>query len=246
MRNRSKRIREKCPSGGIGLCSTNRHTAVALGPVAQAAEAEFRPPAEPARNRRKADLERAARALLCADVIDQDDFAARADHARKFVERRFRIGHRGYDELRHHHIEGLVGQRHAFGIHHRQCFDICEVLLGNALMRLAQHRLRQIDAYQPVLARIIGQRNPGADADFEDAAAGRAAGLLGRCDSRAPAGIEHRAEDQVIDRRPARISALDARFVDICPHAANLTAHRGRCHLQFAVRAGSPPSRPQT
>src|SRR5581483_10565461 len=43
--------------------------AVAPGPVGEAAEGEFRPPAEPARQRRKSLLEQPSRAALGSDVI---------------------------------------------------------------------------------------------------------------------------------------------------------------------------------
>ena len=102
------------------------------------------------------------------------------------------------------------GKRQPLGVHHRQRFDIVELVFGDALIRLAQHRLRQIDADDSVPSRIVGQRNPGADADFQNAPALRTARQLGRYDRGAPAGIEHRAEHQIVDRRPERIGALDA------------------------------------
>ena len=43
-------------------------------------------------------------------MIDQDDLAAGLEHARELVERRLRVGHRGDDVLRHHHVEGGVGK----------------------------------------------------------------------------------------------------------------------------------------
>ena len=81
------------------------YAAVTLRPIGQTAEAEFRPPAQPARDWRKADLERAARTGFGADVIDQDDLAAGPDHARELVERRFGIRHRRDHKLRDHDIE---------------------------------------------------------------------------------------------------------------------------------------------
>ena len=54
------------------------HAAVAASAQSrQPRPAEFRPPAEPARQRREPLLERAAQPALGADVIDQDDLAAR-------------------------------------------------------------------------------------------------------------------------------------------------------------------------
>src|ERR1700730_2830397 len=65
--------------------------AVARGPLRQALPAEFRPPAEPARQRREALLEDGARAGLGAKVVDQNDLAAGPEHADELVERRLRI-----------------------------------------------------------------------------------------------------------------------------------------------------------
>ena len=53
----------------------------------------------------------------------------------------------------------------------REHFDIAEPQRAHALLRLAQHRLGDVDADRLRGARIIGQRDAGADADVEDAAA---------------------------------------------------------------------------
>ena len=207
----------KCPIGGIGRRSSTRTDAVALRPVGEPLVGKFRPPAEPARDRRETLLEQPARAAFRADVVDQDDLAAGPDHAREFVEGLLRMRHRRDDELRHHHVEAGIGQRQVGRIHHRQQFDIGELALLNALHRLAQHRLGNVAADQPVHGPIVGQRNAGADADFQDTPALRAAGLFGGGDGRPPPGIEHRAEHQVVNRRPARIGALHAVLIDV-PH----------------------------
>ena len=59
-------------------------------------------------------------------------------------------------------------------VHHGERLDIGEPVLAHALLRLAQHRLGIVDADDAVGARIVGQRDAGADADFEDAPADRA------------------------------------------------------------------------
>src|SRR4051794_12770920 len=46
------------------------------GPIGQSVPREFRPPAEPPRQRRECQFEGAAWTALGADVIDQDQFAA--------------------------------------------------------------------------------------------------------------------------------------------------------------------------
>src|SRR5262249_27283209 len=69
------------------------HPAVALSPSRPPLPAESRPPAQPTRDRRKALLEHAPRPRLGAEMVDQNDFAARLGHARKLVERRLGVGH---------------------------------------------------------------------------------------------------------------------------------------------------------
>src|SRR5262245_28840170 len=71
------------------------HSAVARGPLRETLPAEFRPPAEPPRHRRKALLEQPARAGLGPEVVDQDDLTARLGDPRELVERRLRVGHGG-------------------------------------------------------------------------------------------------------------------------------------------------------
>ena len=61
------------------------------------------------------------------------------------------------------------------GVHHRQRLDVVELVLDDALLRLAQHRLGNVDADQAVAARVVRQRDAGADADVEDAPARRQA-----------------------------------------------------------------------
>src|SRR5215472_3273912 len=68
------------------------HAAVALGPSRQTLPAEFRPPPESPRHRRKALLEDAPRPRLGAEMVDEDDLATRLGHARKLVERRLGVG----------------------------------------------------------------------------------------------------------------------------------------------------------
>ena len=52
------------------------HATVTLGPIGQPSEAEFGPPAESARYRRKADFECTTRPRLRADMIDQYNLTA--------------------------------------------------------------------------------------------------------------------------------------------------------------------------
>ena len=139
---------------------------------------------------------------------------------------RFGIRHRGDDILRHHRIEERIREGEVLGVHHRQRFDIGETQRAHALLRLAQHRLGNIDAAQFRGARIIRQRQSGADADIENAAADP----VGLRDGRLAAVIEHLAEHEIVDRRPAPISLCDPRAVDVCQPCPRpeifLSAHR--------------------
>ena len=77
-----------------------------------------------------------------------------------------------------------------------------------------------------LLRRIIRQRNAGADADFEDAPAD----ALGRRDRGLAAALEHRAEHEVVDRRPARIGLGDRVACRVRPPSPPL-ANACKCRL---------------
>ncbi len=190
------------------------HAAVALGPLRQPIPPEFRAPAQSARDRCKPLLESAPQTAFGTEMIDQDDLAARTRHARELVEGPFRIRHRGDDVLRHDHIEERVGEAEMAGIHDRERGDMGELVLGHARKRLAQHRLGIVDSDDAVAARIIRQRDAGADADVEDGPAH----ALGGGDRGLAAGVEHGAEDEVVDRGPTRISGRDGVDVDLACH----------------------------
>src|SRR5271154_382813 len=68
--------------------------AVARHPFGDPLPAEFRPPAEPPRQRREQLLAGSAQAFVSTEMIDQDDLAAGFYDAREFVERRLRVRHR--------------------------------------------------------------------------------------------------------------------------------------------------------
>src|SRR5712692_6481989 len=99
-------------------------------------------------------------------------------------------------------------------IHHGKRINMHELVLDHALVRLAQHRLGIVDADDAVGGRIIRERNAGADADVEDAPAD----ALGRRDRGLAAGVEHRAEDEIVDRRPTRIGLRDRADIDFVRH----------------------------
>ena len=109
--------------------------------------------------------------------------------------------------------------------------DVGKTERAHALLRLAQHRLGDIDAAQFRGGRIIRQRQSGADADIEHPAADP----VGFGDGRLAALVEHLAEHQIVDRRPAPISLCDPRAVDVSqPFPA----------LNFLIRASPRPAAP--
>ena len=156
-------------------------------------------------------LDEAAHAGIGADAGQDDQLAARPQHAGEFVERGFRIRHRGHDILRHHDVERIVGEFELLGVHHREPLDILQAELGDPLPRLLQHRLRNIGAEDAKMRRILRQRDAGADADLEHAAAD----LVGGRNRRLAALAEHAAEHEVVDRRPAVVGLLDHLAVEV-------------------------------
>ena len=81
------------------------NAAMTRGPIGQSTEAEFGPPTQSPRNGSETKLKHATRSLLCADMVDEHDLAARPDHPHEFIESGLRLGHRSNDELSHHDIE---------------------------------------------------------------------------------------------------------------------------------------------
>src|SRR5262249_2538917 len=98
------------PEGRHRAAFDEAHAAVTFGPARQPIPAEFRPPAEPPRERGEALLEGASHAGLGAEMIDQDDLAAGPRDAREFVHGLLRVGDRGDDILRDHGVEIIIGK----------------------------------------------------------------------------------------------------------------------------------------
>ena len=148
-------------------------------------------------------------------------------------------------------VEGRVGKIQVLGVHDGERLDVPEPELRYALLCLAQHRLGNVDAAQPDIGRIVGQRHPGADADFKNAAAD----AFGGGDRGVAAVLEHRAEHQVIDRRPSRIGlsivslssslrAVSIRIVSViaCPlldvFALSVLRHAHETAARFSAARG--------
>lgn len=198
-----------------GAALGQRDAAVSGGPVDEAGPREFRAPAQAAGKRRERELGEFAKTLFRADVVDEDQLAAGLQDAHELVERALGIGHGGDDILRDHRVEEVFGEGEVFRVHHREHFDIGKPQAPHARLRLAQHRLGNVDAADFCGARIVRERQAGADADVEDAAADP----VGLGDGRLPSGVEHLAEHEIIDRRPAAIGLLDPGPRDVCCHA---------------------------
>ena len=88
--------------------------------------------------------------------------------------------------------------------------DVPKPKLVHPLLRLAQHRFGDVDAVQADIGRIVGQGDSGPHTDFEDTAADALRGG----DGGVAAMLENRAENEVIDRRPSRISLGNRLFVE--------------------------------
>src|SRR5262252_2807131 len=100
---------------------------------------EIRTPAQPACDRLEEPLEDKSRASLSADSIEQDDFAARLQHPRKFIQRYFRVRDRVHHALRSHDIKGSIRKEQLLGVHYRQAFHLSKVPRANSLASFAQH-----------------------------------------------------------------------------------------------------------
>ena len=74
----------------MGRRSMTRTPPCLRSPLRQPVPAELGPPAEPTGDRREPAFERGAQAGLGAEMIYQDDLAARPQHAHEFIQRRFR------------------------------------------------------------------------------------------------------------------------------------------------------------
>ena len=195
-------------------------------------------------DRREPSLEGIRAGRFGAEVIHQNDFAARLEHADEFVERGFGIRHGGDDILRDDDIEDAVLEAEMLGIHHRKPVDIAQPMLGHARLALRSIGAERSTPMRRLVQRIIGQRQAGPDADFENAAADP----FGRRDRCFAAALEHRAEYEIVDRRPAGIGPGDrvlVEFVAIAP------CRRGRAPARrrfSAPRPGRPeaPALPST
>jgi len=99
-------------------------------------------------------------------------------------------------------------------VHDGKTVNVGEPVLANAPLGLAQHRDRQVDASDPTGPGILGQRQSGADANFEDTAAY----AFGSGNRRPAAALKHGAEHEIVDRCPACVSLGDSSLVEFGPY----------------------------
>src|SRR5262249_12965114 len=97
-------------------------------------------------------------------------------------------------------------------VHDPKSLDVGEAELDDALLRLAQHGLGDVDAAEAVGARIVRERYAGADPHPEDAAAD----AFGGGDRGVAATPENRPEQQIVNRRTTRIGLGDRLLVELC------------------------------
>src|SRR5262249_28617600 len=109
-----------------------------------------------------------------------------------------------------------IGKPQVFRVHHPKAFNMREPELVDAFLRLAQHRLGNVDAAYAIGRGIVRQRDAGADADFKDAAAN----AFSRSDGGLASPLENSAEDEIIDRSPSRIGFRDCLSIELhcCAH----------------------------
>ena len=122
-----------------------------------------------------------------------------------------RVGHDADQVGRVDDIEGVVRKFEIGGVHLQQPQRIGHVLPGGALPRLLEHGRGEIDAGDRGVPRIQRQVDAGADADLEHAVLTGDAHPLDRLQS---AGMQRRAEGQVVHLRELVVHALDKIVLD--------------------------------
>ncbi len=101
---------------GQGAAFDQLHIAARRRPVGVALERKIGAEAQAAGDRHQRLFDPAAQALAGAHARRDHDLAAGATDAGELVQRLFRVGHRGDDILRDHHVEAVVGELQRLGI----------------------------------------------------------------------------------------------------------------------------------
>ena len=147
----------------------------------------------------------ASDAVRAAEVIQDDDAAARAADAAHFARDGHRIGHDADEVRRVDDVEDVVGEFQIGGVHLEQP-HVPDAFARDPFARLLEHRARQIDAGDRAVARIERRVDAGADADLEHAIAGLDAHPLDGVDA---AGMQRGAEGEVVDPGELFVDAVD-------------------------------------
>ena len=133
----------------------------------QIAQGEIRVPAEHAGQRRQGPFGPPAQTALGGEVVDEQQLAARPHHPAHLPEQPPGIRHDGRGEHRHRDVETAVRERHRFGIHLDQPFDVAQPSLVTR-------------SWPGAACRARDRCRPPASAD-------RTAARRGRCRRRLPA-----------------------------------------------------------
>src|SRR5262245_39232700 len=133
--------------------------------------------------------------VSAAEVVEDDDTAARTADAAHLARDRHRIRYDADHVRRVHDIEGIVAEFEVGGVHLQQTY-VPDAFARDALACLFEHRAREVDARDRAIAWIERGVDARTDADFEDAVAGPDPHPLDRVH---PPRMEHRAEREVVD-----------------------------------------------
>ncbi len=120
-------------------------------------------------------------------------------------------------------------------VHHRQFLDEWITSAFDPLPGARDHRLGDVDADNLCRRIVVLERQPGADADFEDAptdvSCGRGSG--------APTVQENRTAQRVINRCPPRIGLLHHVAIRIAQHRSPESMDRsGRPDINRLLQNG--------
>ena len=177
------------------------HIGSTFGPQGESVPWKLGSPSEPANDRLQQPFDQVPKATIRTDPAEEDHLPARSEHSGTLVKRCLRVWHRRNYVIGHDDVERIIGECQMLRIHYLQRLDVGEGQFGHALPRFAEHLFRKIDPDYAILTGIAGERDARADTDFENSTSDP----LGSGDCRAAPALEHRAKDQIVHGRPARI-----------------------------------------
>src|SRR4029453_10840587 len=116
--------------------------------------------------RRDHPLDPRHQGVSAAEVVEDDDTAARTADAAHLARDRPRIPYDADHIRRVDDVEGIVAELEVGGVHLQQA-DVADAFARDALARLFEHRAREVHARDGAVPRIERGVDAGADADFE-------------------------------------------------------------------------------